>query len=145
MNGKVINYQKAQLEGLSQRDLIVMCYKGAVRYLNDARQKLAAGDNEGFSDQIEKAHRVIFHLYTTLDMQQGGEVAKGLADIYAYLINQIYLLNATKNLDIIDGVSKIMNTLREGWEGLDLKAVTLPTDNRHKQLTATTRVVSVQI
>lgn len=145
MNGNVVSYQKAQLEGLSQRDLIVMCYKGAVKYLNDARQRLAAGDNEGFSDQIEKAHRVIFHLYTTLDMQQGGEIAQKLADIYAYLINQIYLLNATKNLDIIDGISGIMNTLREGWEGIDLKTVTVPTDNRYKQQSTTQRVVSVQI
>jgi flagellar secretion chaperone FliS len=141
----VISYQKAQLEGLSQRDLIVMCYKGAVKYLNDARQRLESGDGEGFSDQIEKAHRVIFHLYTTLDTQQGGEIAQKLADIYAYLINQIYLLNATKNLDIVDGINRIMNTLREGWEGIDPKAVTAATDNRSKQRSATQRVVSVQI
>ena len=145
MDRNVISYQKAQFEGLSQRDLIVMCYKGTVKYLNDARQRLESGDGEGFSDQIEKAHRVIFHLYTTLDMQQGGEIAQKLADIYAYLINQIYLLNATKNLDIVDGINRIMNTLKEGWEGIDPKAVTAATDNRSKQRSATQRVVSVQI
>jgi flagellar secretion chaperone FliS len=145
MDKKVISYQKAQLEGMSQRDLIVMCYKGTVKYLNDARQRFESGDGEGFSDQIEKAHRVIFHLYTTLDMQQGGEIAQKLADIYAYLINQIYLLNATKNLDIANGIIKIMNTLKEGWEGIDPVTVASRTDNRSKQQSATQRVVSVQI
>lgn len=145
MDKQINSYQKAQLEGLSQRDLIVMCYKGAIKYLNDARQRLEGGDTEGFSDLIEKAHRVIFHLYTTLDMQRGGEIAQRLADIYAYLISQIYLLNATKNLEIVDGISRIMSTLREGWEGIDLKTVTAPTDNRYKQQAATQKSVSVQI
>jgi flagellar secretion chaperone FliS len=145
MDRNVISYQRAQVEGLSQRDLIVLCYKGTVKYLNDARQRFEAGDGEGFSDQIEKAHRVIFHLYTTLDLQQGGEIAQKLGDLYAYLINQIYLLNATKNLDIIDSINKIMNTLKEGWEGIDPKAVTAATDNRSNQQSATQRVVSVQI
>ncbi len=145
MDKNVVSYQKAQLEGLSQRDLIIMCYKGTLRYLNEARQQLEAGDSEAFSDQIEKAHRVIFHLYTTLDMQRGGEIAQKLAEIYAYLINQIYLLNATKNPDIINGISRIMNTLREGWEGIDPKTVAASTDNRSKQRSAVQRVVSVQI
>jgi flagellar secretion chaperone FliS len=145
MDRKVNSYQKAQVEGLSQRDLIVMCYKGTVKYLNDARLKLESGDTEGFSEQIEKAHRVIFHLYTTLDMQQGGEIAQRLSDLYAYLINQMYLLNATKNLEIVDGISRIMNTLKEGWEGIDSKAVAGTTDNRANQRSAPQRVVSVQI
>ncbi len=145
MDKKVTTYQKAQLEGLSQRDLIVMCYKGTIKYLNDARQRLEAGDSEGFSEQIEKAHRVIFHLYTTLDMKQGGEIAQRLADLYAYLINQIYLLNATKNPEIADGVIKIMGTLKEGWEGLDPKAVSGAADNGSRQRIAATQVVSVQI
>lgn len=145
MDRNMISYQKAQLEGLSQRDLIVMCYKGTVKYLNDARQRLEAGDGEGFSEQVEKAHRVIFHLYTTLDMQQGGEIAQKLAELYAYLINQIYLLNATKNLEIVDGINRIMNTLKEGWEGIDPKTVTTATDNRSKQRSAEQRAVSVQI
>jgi flagellar secretion chaperone FliS len=145
MDKKVTTYQKAQLEGLSQRDLIVMCYRGTIKYLGDARQRLEAGDGEGFSDLIEKAHRVIFHLYTTLDMERGGEVAERLAELYAYLINQIYLLNATKNLEIADGVIKIMGTLKEGWEGIDLKTVTGTTENRSKPRATSQQVVSVQI
>ena len=145
MDRNVISYQKAQLECSSQRDLIVICYRGTIKSLNDAKQRLEAGDGEGFSDQIEKAHRVIFHLYTTLDMQQGGEIAQKLADLYAYVINQIYLLNATKNLEIVDGVIKIMSTLKEGWEGIDPKAAAATTDNRTKQRAAAQQVVSVQI
>lgn len=122
-----------------------MCYKGSIKYLLDAKQKLQSDDNESFSDLIEKAHRVVFHLYTTLDMQNGGEIAQRLAELYCYIINQIYMLNATKNLDIIDGIVKIMTALKEGWEGIDIGGIASGTETRTAQPTQVQQVVSVQI
>ncbi len=144
MNIKLSTYQKAQLEGLSQRDLIVMCYRGCIKYLQDAQQKLDAGDAEGFSDLIEKAHRVVFHLYTTLDMQQGGEIAQKLADLYSYIINQIYLLNATKNPELIVTIVRLLTTLKEGWEGIEGSGRDRST-GRISQAVANQQIVSVQI
>lgn len=145
MDRNVISYQRAQLDGLNQRDLIVMCYRGSIKYLVEAKQRFQAGDVEGFSDLIEKAHRVIFHLYTTLDMQNGGEIAQRLAELYCYIINQTYLLNATKNLDILDGLVKIMTTLKEGWEGIEIGAIAGGTENRTIQPAPAQQVVSVRI
>ena len=102
MDKGLISYQRTQTEGLSQRDLIVMCYRGAISYLNQAKTKHEQQDFDGFSELLEKAHRVVFHLYTTLDMKRGGEIAEKLADIYAFLISQIYLLNATKEVVAVD-------------------------------------------
>ena len=61
MNKQLATYQRAQVNGASQRDLIVMCYKGGIKYLVESRQKLEAGDINGFSELIEKAHRVIVY------------------------------------------------------------------------------------
>ncbi len=145
MNRQLASYQKAQVSGASQRDLIVMCYKGGIKYLNDARQKLDAGDINGFSDLIEKAHRVIFHLYTTLDMEQGGEIAQRLGDLYVYMINQLYLLNATKKVELFDNLIKIMSTLKEGWENLDARAVQAEAESKGASAGTAQQVVSVQI
>jgi flagellar protein FliS len=144
VNNPLSTYQQAQISGLSQRDLIVMCYKGAIGFLKEAKVKLEEGDAEAFSISIEKAHRIIFHLYTSLDMAQGGEIAQRLGDLYSFLINQIYLLNATKKIDIADSIIKIMSTLKEGWEGLNGNAVDIP-DVRKPQPKTTAQVVSVQI
>ena len=145
MNHGLTTYERAQVDGLNQRDLVVMCYKGAIKYLQEARQKLEAGEVEEFSDFIEKAHRVIFHLYTTLDMQRGGEIAQGLADLYVYIINQIYLLNGTKKKEIIDGVVGILLKLKEGWEGINTSSVPRNSTTHATQPSSTRQVVSVQI
>ncbi len=118
MKKKLSSYQRAQVNGASQQELILMCYRGAINYLNEANKSLEAGEVERFSEFLEKAHRVVFHLYTTLDMEKGGEIAEKLADLYSYIINQLYLLNATKNADIFNSVLKVLNNLKEGWEQL---------------------------
>lgn len=145
MNKQLATYQRAQVNGASQRDLIVMCYKGGIKYLIDSRQRLEAGDINGFSELIEKAHRVIVHLYTTLDMKKGGEIAEKLAELYAFLINQIYLLNATKSIDLFDGIIGVMTTLKEGWEGIDARTLQGGVSGSVAQESPAQQAVSVQI
>lgn len=118
MKKQLSSYRRAQVTGSSQKELILMCYRGAIQYLVEAREALEGGNVEQFSELIEKAHRVVFHLYTTLDMKRGGEIAEKLADLYSYIINQIYLLNATKKTDLFDGIIQVLTTLKEGWEGI---------------------------
>jgi len=116
MKKHLSTYQRAQITGASQQELILMCYRGSIQYLKEARTGLEAGEVDKFSEMLEKAHRVIFHLYTTLDMERGGEIAEKLAELYSYIINQLYLLNATKKVDIFAAVLKVLENLKEGWE-----------------------------
>jgi flagellar protein FliS len=121
-----------------------MCYKGAIKYLMDAKSRHDNEDYEGFSELLEKAHRVIFHLYTTLDMERGGEIAQRLADIYAFMISQIYLLNATKEVGAVEKLVGILETLKEGWAGMDLTDV--PRGPAQPQVESKQRkIVSVEI
>jgi flagellar protein FliS len=145
MHRGLTTYQKAQTEGLSQRDLIVMCYKGAIRYLTEAKDRHQKNDFDGFSELLEKAHRVIFHLYTTLDMDRGGEIADRLADLYAFLISQLYLVNATKDVDIVDKLIGILSTLRDGWVGLDLTTVPQEQTAQQRGKPKSQKIVSVEI
>lgn len=145
MNDALTTYKKAQCDGASQRDLIVMCYKGTLKYLSDARGKFEAGDNEAFSDLLEKAHRVIFHLYTTLNMEQGGEIAAGLGQLYAFIISQIYLIDATKKLDLLDGVVEVLTTLKGGWEGIDPAALTMSEQQMQNQAKTSRKILSVEV
>ena len=142
MLNPVTTYKRAQTEGLNQRDLIVMCYKGAVNFLEQARQAHAAEDFDTFTDLLEKAHRVIVHLYTTLDTERGGEIAGKLGELYAYMVSQLYLVSATKEVATVESIIQMLNTVRAGWEELDLETISAATEPRskrepseHKQLT----------
>jgi flagellar protein FliS len=137
----VTTYKRAQTEGLSQRDLIVMCYKGAANFLEQARQAHAAEDFDTFAELLEKAHRVIVHLYTTLDTERGGEIAAKLGELYAYMISQLYLISATKDVAAVESIIQILNTVKTGWEELDPGSVSTATEPptkreplEHKQL-----------
>jgi len=150
MKKQLSSYQRAQVTGASQQELILMCYRGSIQYLNEAKQRLEEGEVERFSEILEKAHRVVFHLYTTLDMEKGGEIAEKLADLYSYIINQLYLLNATKNVEIFNSVLKILGNLKEGWEqlgqGVPQEAADGIAEAEAEQMaTATSSSVSVEI
>ena len=145
MNESLKTYQRAHCDGMSQRDLVVMCYQGTIKFLQEARSKLANNEIEAFGDLIERAHRVIFHLHTTLDHERGGEIALRLADLYGYIIAQLYLLNATKKVDILEGIIDILGTIKEGWESIDSGAATAGDRSKSHPVEPRRQIVSVEV
>jgi flagellar protein FliS len=120
MNQALSSYQKMQISGMGQRDLIVMLYAGAVKFLTRARKNLEENSPAEFSDSVERAHRIIHHLYTSLNFEEGGEIAERLAALYTFIIGQLYVLNSTKNDKIIADLLIILNNLKEGWQNLNI-------------------------
>jgi len=118
MNQALSSYQKNQVSGMSQKDLIVLLYSGAMKFLNNARKCLESESAAEFSDAVERVHRIIYHLYSTLDFEQGGEIAERLGALYTFIIGQLYILNSTKNDQIISDLMEIINNLKEGWQEL---------------------------
>ncbi len=128
MDGKIDAYRRADAMGKSQIDLILMVYDGAIKALQTAAEHYR-GDEFGTGyEEMQKARRFVTHLYTTLDAEQGGEVAGNLGKMYAYVLAQSYLIEATKDLEQLEGITKIMQNLRAGWT--DLKAQHAPPTER---------------
>jgi len=126
MNQALSSYQKNQISGMNQKELIVLLYSGAAKFLTQAKESLKNEAGIEFSDAIERAHRIIYHLYSTLDFKQGGEIADRLGALYTFIIGQLYIVNSTKNENIITDLLVIINDLKEGWQGLNLEDVTQP-------------------
>jgi len=120
MNQALSSYQKMQISGMSQKDLIVLLYSGAIKFLNKAKECLGNKKSVEFSDAIERTHRIIYHLYSTLDFDQGGEIAQNLGALYTFIIGQLYVVNSTKNISIVDDLIVILNDLKEGWQALEV-------------------------
>lgn len=53
-----------------------------------------------------------------LDEEGGGEVVQGLSRLYEYCIYRLSDVSVTLSLDGLDEVVKVLETLREGWEGV---------------------------
>ena len=118
MTKEVNAYQKTAILGKSQLELIIQVYDGAIAAFRDAKKAYGDGDNEKGYQQLEKAKRFVTHLYTTLDPEKGGEIAERLAKLYAFVINQTNVVQATKDLSQIDDNITVLQNLRLGWMGL---------------------------
>ncbi len=115
MNSKIKTYDNINTLGMSQLNLVLKVYEGAIASFKVAAELYKAGNSMKGYEQLEKSKRFITHLYTTLDPDKGGEIAEKLGKIYAFLLNQTNHAQATKELKIIDDNIAILVNIREGW------------------------------
>ena len=69
-------YKQTDILGKSQLDLVIKVYDGAIDAYKAARKAYEEEDNDGGYEQLQKAKRFITHLYTTLNMDEGGAIAQ---------------------------------------------------------------------
>jgi flagellar protein FliS len=147
MRSELATYQKNQVAGMSQRDLILLLYNGAIKFLEEARSELDNERTGAFADKVERVHRIIYHLYTSLDFDKGKEIAEKLGQLYSFVISQLYMLNSTRNVEIIDDISMILADLRDGWRGIGHSGET-PVEEEMAEIVEDTgqeQAVSVQV
>ncbi|UCD63409.1 MAG: flagellar protein FliS [Candidatus Zixiibacteriota bacterium] len=118
MSDEMNAYQKTAILGKSQVELVIKVYDGAIAAFKEGVEAYREGDNGRGYERLEKAKRFVTHLYTTLDEEKGGEIAKRLSRLYAFVINQSNVAQATKDLNQIDDNISILENLRLGWVGL---------------------------
>ncbi len=111
-------YKAVNTMGMSQLDLILTVYGGAINFLDRARSAFEAGKMSEGRALCERARSCIVHLYTTLDMEKGQAIAAQLGHLYAYMIEQLDLAVARQSIDLLGEIKKMLETIREGWESL---------------------------
>jgi len=111
-------YKNVNTMGMSQLDLILMVYGGTINYLNQARTDFQESHFANGRDACDRARNCMVHLYTTLNMEKGEQIAKHLGYLYAHIIEQIDLCVASKSVEKLDNVIGILTTIKEGWSGL---------------------------
>lgn len=109
------NYQVTEVQTADQRQLIIMLYDGAIRFLKKAVLKIETQDYEGAHNYLVRSRDVVSELLSTLKPEKAGEVGENLKRIYVYLFNRLVEANLMKDPKIIAEVVRILSTLREAW------------------------------
>jgi len=115
---RIGEYQKNDTLGKSQLDLIIKVYDGAINSFTSARDFYEKKDPRNGYEQLEKVRKFLTHLYTTLDFERGGDIAVKLSQLYVFILTQLDIIEATKDLKKIDDNIRILSNLRSGWTGL---------------------------
>lgn len=107
--------------------LVAMCYDRTIMSLREAMRCIDSGNIQGRFDNATRAANIIAHLWSTLDMVQGGDVAKNLADIYSFAMRRLGDVNmnndkqaATDVIALLEPLSKSWNQLANRGEGMPL-------------------------
>jgi flagellar protein FliS len=121
------SYKTISLETAPPGQLVLMLFDGAIKFLERAKLGFGIEDpvemNETVHNNITRAQDIINELNSTLNMDQGGEVAVVLRDLYVYLDNRLFESNIRKESQGVQEVIDRLGTVQAGWsEMLELES-----------------------
>ena len=108
-------YKKASVNTLDQNKLIIMLYDGAIKNANCAVQYMESGEIEKVHDSLIKTKNIVTELLATLNMEQGGEIAKNLKSLYSYMFSLLIEANMEKKSKPVLTVIDLLKELRGAW------------------------------
>jgi len=113
------SYREEHVSGLSQKELILMLYDGAIKFCAGAKQAIEEKNYIESHRLIIRARNIVLELLRILDVNSGGEIAKNLQRLYVYMIGRLIEVNFTKETRLLDNVLMILQDLRSAWAQID--------------------------
>ncbi len=108
-------YLQTQVTTTSQGELLLLLYDGAIKFLTQAKERMAARDMAGKGVLISKALDVINELDSSLNAEKGGELADNLHKLYFYCSTRLLSANLKLDPNLIDEVIKVLSGLRGAY------------------------------
>jgi flagellar protein FliS len=108
-------YFGTQIRSSSPIELVVMLYDGALRQATTARDAMARGDIPARRAALTRTMAIIAELQGSLDLDQGGEVARELDRLYVWMTDRLTDATVRQDARPIDEVIHILNMLADAW------------------------------
>jgi len=103
----------------SPQRLVVMLYDGALAAIAEARGHLQAGRTAQKGRAVGKAISIVQEgLKAALDVEQGGEIARSLMELYDYIGRRMLLANLRDDVALMDEAARLLTELRGAWAAL---------------------------
>jgi flagellar protein FliS len=115
MNPYLNQYQNTQVNTSSPGQILIMLFDGAIRFVCQAQDAMAAGATKVKAEKISKAIAIISELANTLDHDIGGEIAEKLDALYNYMIRELIHANLQGSRQSLDVVGNLLAELKETW------------------------------
>jgi flagellar protein FliS len=108
-------YQETAVTTEQKGRLVVLLYEGAIRFLNQARIAIEAGNYPQKAASLAKARDIIFELNQSLNLEQGGALAQNLRGLYNFLWRYIGQAGIQNNIEMLDRSIRILEDLASAW------------------------------
>ncbi len=124
-------YQANQVEGAGPLGLVLLTYEVLYKSLGQAHAAILANDIQAETHHISRALEAIIELSSSLNHEQGGEVATNLSKLYTYLSKCLGEGMCSFSTAYVDEAMVLTQSLREAW--LNLQEQQLETHQNTQQ------------
>jgi flagellar protein FliS len=108
-------YQQVEVTTLSPQRLVVLLYTHLLSNLKLARHHLEQHEVEQRIERMMKAFAIIQELHVTLDYEAGGPIARNLAQLYAFWMQEIVKLNSRPDRAALDKLVHMVAEMHGAW------------------------------
>lgn len=99
---------------------VVMLYDGAIRFLRQAQEAIREKRIEDRFKLLVKASEIIVGLQSSIDFEQGGELAHTLHRFYTSITRRMLAVNTHKDAEEeCDAIIADLKSMRDVWNGID--------------------------
>ena len=111
-------YRARQIQTASPARLVVLVYEAALANLLRARRAVETGNVEDRVTSVGKARDAIMELLVTLNTDEGGEVAKNLKALYAFILSELVDVARRNDGARLETVIRMVTELHSAFDAL---------------------------
>ena len=108
-------YREMEIRTATPEMVVVKLYEGALRFIRTAKASQDSGKIAARATAIGKALAIVNELQHSLNLKQGGEIAKNLDALYFYVTDRLLEANVRGTVQPLDEASGVLSTLNEAW------------------------------
>ena len=116
MNNKAAQaYFQTKVSTTDQGQLLLLLYDGALKFLQQAREKMLEKDYAAKGLLISRVIDIVNELSNTLNLERGGTLAENLNNLYFLCTTRLLQANLKMNVEQLDSVAGILSGLRSAY------------------------------
>ena len=112
-------YSEVEIKTANKGKLIVLLYRGAIKFMNRAILQLDKKDVEGKGNSLIRAQDIVLELLYSIDegmLNEGNELAHNLQRLYLYGYRRLVHANLHMDQEAVREVIALLANLLEAWE-----------------------------
>lgn len=108
-------YRGVQVATCTPRQLLVLLFDGAIRFIYDAEVAMGVRDRARAGERIGKAHAILAELASTLDRRHAPELSDNLLGIYSFGMGHLLEANLNQDPKLLAEVVASLTPLRDAF------------------------------
>ena len=118
MKTDISKYLTQEVMTASPAKLVSMLYDKVVLSLRECIAAVESGNIEGRWRANARAMEIIAHMWSTLDVQKGGEIAQNLESLFSFMLTRLPEMDIRNDPEPAREVIGLIEPLRDAWREL---------------------------